>query len=97
MGPVNRELGILRPLAQPRHRPAERRLAAPEFPWAAPDDAALVLELRRVDLPTHVLDVHAILGEQGVVGELVGGIGNILSTAFLPPNLASAAARTRAQ
>src|ERR1041385_4949895 len=74
-GPESRALRLAGPLPEKRHRPAERRPAAFELPGETPHDAPRVLQLRRVDLPAEVLDVHAVLREERVMGELVGGVG----------------------
>jgi hypothetical protein len=65
---------LQRPLAVERHDAGESRLAALELPGEAPEREPAVLQLGRVDLPAQVLDVHAVPGEQRVMGELIGAV-----------------------
>src|SRR5512134_897697 len=65
--------GSLRlPFPRERHRPRERGFAALEEPREASDDQPLVLDLGGVDPAAQVLDVNAVLGEERVVGQLIG-------------------------
>src|SRR5436190_5031407 len=66
------------PFSHERHGSTERRLSALKLPREAPENHALILQLRRFDLSTQILDMHAILGEQRVVRELVGTVGEHL-------------------
>src|SRR5207247_6370710 len=66
------------PFSHERDGAAERGLASFELPREAPDDEALVLELGRVDLPSQILDVDAVLAKQRVVRELLAGVGEHL-------------------
>src|SRR2546425_12024334 len=69
--PTPYALRPLAPVSLKRHHARERRLAPLELPREAPDDEPLVLELGGVDLTAQVLDVDAVLREQGVMRQLV--------------------------
>src|SRR5216684_4301645 len=66
---------------------AECRLAAFELPGEAAEDQPLVLQLRSPDIAAQILDVNTVFGEQGVVRELVGGVGKQLVDRFLAAEL----------
>ena len=66
---------------------AERRLAAFELPREAAEDQPLVLQLGRVDVAADVLDVHAVLREQRVVRQLIGGVRKQLGNRLRPAEL----------
>ena len=57
------------------HGPAEGRLAALEEPGEGAERQPPVLQLRRADPAAQVLDVDAVLGEERIVRELVGQLG----------------------
>src|SRR3989442_13923712 len=63
------------PFPHERHGATERRLPSLELPREAAEDQPLVLQLGRLDLAAQVLDVDAVFGEERVVGELVGAVG----------------------
>src|SRR4026208_1520510 len=59
------------PVTGKRHDPRESGLAPFALPREAPKDQALVLQPGRIDVAAQVLDVHAVLREERVVGQLV--------------------------
>src|SRR4051794_13987597 len=49
-----------------------------ELPGKTANRHTSILQFRRADLPTHIFDVDTVMGEEGVVRQLVGAIGKEL-------------------
>ena len=70
-----RLLAMTGSLLCPRHCSAKRRFAAFELPREDAERDALVVQFFQANIATEIFHVDAIVWEQGIVRQLIGGIG----------------------